>query len=353
MTLFVVALVLECALLTTIAAVIVLRRIMRIKRDRLTRQVEHRTAEGLKAWLLRGRGAQAYTDALSGIPAHVALHRLATAMTEHIPAEHRDELVPLLREAHWTAAIAGQAESRYWWRRLAAARLLAFTASADHRDVVTRLLDDPHPAVRTAATRCLARLQDPALIRLVLDRLPTFAPFVRASLTVTLRDVSHLALPEILARLEQPAEDEALETWVNVLEVLGAPEAYAALARLARHPSAAVRLAVARALKKQFHADASNVLADLLRDADWRVRAQAARSLGALGAHETTLLLATALADPAWWVRFRASLALAQMGETGRRVLRESRRASDRMARDMASLVCGLSEGSIIELTEA
>jgi hypothetical protein len=353
MTLFALALVLEGVLLAAIAMVVVLRRIIRMRRDRLTQHVEQQAARGLRAWLLEGHGARAYTDALDGVPSHIALHRLASAMTEHIPAEHRDELVVLLRDAKWTARITAQARSRYWWRRLAAARLLAFTATAHERELVRRMLDDAHPAVRTAATRCLVRLNDPALVALLLDRLPSFPPFVRAALTVTLRDVAHLALPEIMRRLERPAGSAELETLVNVLEVLGAPEAFDTLAGLAVHPSASVRLAVARALKRQFHADASKILADLLRDSDWRVRAQAARSLGALAAHETTPLLAAALADPAWWVRFRASLALAQMGETGRRVLRESRRAHDRMARDMASLVCGLSEGSIIELTEA
>lgn len=353
MTVFGFALVVEGTLLAAIATLVVARRAVRIRRDRLTCRLEERAARGLRAWLLEGHGARVYTEAFNDVPAHIALQRLAAAMTEHIPAEHRDELVVLLREAGWTRAIASQVGSRYWWRRLTAARLLAFTATIRERELVRRLMDDQHPAVRTAATRCLTRLNDPALVALLLDRLPTFPPFIRAALTVTLRDVAHITLPEILRRLERPATSDELETWVNVVEVLGSPEAYATLARLASHPEAAVRLAVARALKRQFHADASNVLVDLLRDEDWRVRAQAARSLGALAAHETTPLLAAALADPAWWVRFRASLALAQMGETGRRVLRESRRARDRMARDMASLVCGLSEGSIIELTEA
>ncbi len=353
MSLFFVALAVEGVLLAVIALLVVAHRVLRVRSDRAALLVEARTAAGLRAWLLEGRGAQAYTQALSGIPPHIALHRLATAMTEHIPLEHRDELVVLLRDAQWTAAIARQAASRLWWRRLAAARLLAFTASPSDRARVRRLLDDPHPAVRTAATRCLPRVDDPELVTLVLDRLPNLAPLVRAALTVTLRDLASHAVPALLARLTSPASPRELETWINVAEVIGAPQVYPHLAVMARHEEAAVRLAVARALKRQFHSDASDVLETLLRDSDWRVRAQAARSLGSLGAHEKTAALATALADTAWWVRFRASLALAQMGEPGRRVLKESRRASDRMARDMSSLVCGLSDGSIIELTEA
>lgn len=353
MSLFFVALAVEGLLLAVIAVLVVLHRVLRVRRDRVGRLVEARTAAGLRAWLLEGQGAHVYTKALTGIPPHIALHRLATAMTEHIPLEHRDELVVLLRDAQWTATIARQAASRFWWRRLAAARLLAFTAAPSDRVRVRRLLDDPHPAVRTAATRCLPRVNDPELVALVLDRLPPLAPLVRAALTVTLRELASHTVPALLARLANAASSRDLETWINVAEVIGAPEAYPHLAALARHEEAVVRLAVARALKRQFHSNASDVLAMLLSDDDWRVRAQAARSLGALGAHEKTPALETALADSAWWVRFRASLALAQMGEPGRRVLKASRHASDRMARDMSSLVCGLSDGSIIELTEA
>lgn len=353
MSLFGVALAVEGLLLVIIVALVVCHRCIRVRRDRVALAVEARTSAGLRAWLLEGKGAQAYTHALSDIPPHIALHRLATAMTEHIPIEHRDELVALLRDERWTAVIARQAASRLWWRRLAAARLLAFTASPADRERVRRLLDDVHPAVRTAATRCLPCVGDASLVTLVLDRLPPLAPLVRAALTVTLRDVASHTVPELLTRLMKPASPREVETWVNVAEVLGAPEVYPQLAVLSEHESAGVRLAVARALKRQFHSDASDVLVRLLCDDDWRVRAQAARSLGALGAHEKTDALATALTDPAWWVRFRASLALAQMGEPGRRVLKQSRRASDRMARDMSSLVCGLSDGSIIELTEA
>lgn len=353
MTLFTFALIFEGILLAAIALVVIIYRLAAVRRARIASTLEARSAEGLRAWLLQGQGPQAYTSALLGFPPHIALHRLATAMAEHIPPEYRDELVSLLRDSRWTGTISRQAASRYWWRRLAAARLLAFTATKADRATVRQLLDDKHPAVRTAATRCLPRLDDPYLVALVLDRLPTLTPLVRASLTVTLRELLPHTLPAVLGRLERPASSAELETWINVLEVLGAAEAFEPLARHATHASAEVRLAVARALKRQFHMDASDVLARLLADVDWRVRAQAARSLGALGAHEKTPQLATALADPAWWVRFRASLALAQMGETGRRVLRASRHANDRMARDMSSLVCGLSDGSIVELTEA
>ena len=153
MTLFTLALIIEAVLLATIALVVIIYRVTAVRRARIASRLEARSAEGLRAWLLQGQGPQAYTSALTGFPPHIALHRLATAMAEHIPPEYRDELVSLLRDSRWTKTISRQAASRFWWRRLAAARLLAFTATKADSATVRQLLDDKHPAVRTAATR--------------------------------------------------------------------------------------------------------------------------------------------------------------------------------------------------------
>jgi len=90
-----------------------------------------------------------------------------------------------------------------------------------------------------------------------------------------------------------------------------------------------------------------------LSDTDWRVRAQAARSLGVLGDPAVVAALAESLTDRIWWVRFRSALSLCQLGEPGRRVLRATRDGTDPYASQMASMVSGLSPGSVLELTEA
>jgi HEAT repeat protein len=82
------------------------------------------------------------------------------------------------------------------------------------------------------------------------------------------------------------------------------------------------------------------------------VRATAARSLGQLGAGTAAPVLAPLIADPVWGVRLRAALALAQVGERGRAALRAAREGTDRYARDMATLVSGLSDGAVLELAD-
>jgi HEAT repeat protein len=82
------------------------------------------------------------------------------------------------------------------------------------------------------------------------------------------------------------------------------------------------------------------------------VRAGAARSLGQLGAGSAAVVLAPLLSDPVWQVRLFAGLALAQVGERGRAALRTAREGSDRFARDMATMVSGLSDGAVLELAD-
>jgi hypothetical protein len=59
------------------------------------------------------------------------------------------------------------------------------------------------------------------------------------------------------------------------------------------------------------------------------------------------------LSDRVWLVRVRAAISLAQMGERGRAALRAARAGDDRFARDMATMVTGLTEGAILEMGDA
>ena len=228
----------------------------------------------------------------AGIPATHSAARLATARRTH-SAGVRDDGQPAAR-LRWTGTILASAASPLLVASLGGRAPAGVRDKADERRA--QLLDDKHPAVRTAATRCLPRLDDPHLVALVLDRLPTLTPLVRASLTVTLRELLAYTLPAVLGRLERPASSAELETWINVLEVLGAAEAFEPLARHATHASAEVRLAVARALKRQFHMDASDVLARLLDDVDCRCSRAGSSLVSALVCEREDAALATAIA---------------------------------------------------------
>ena len=60
--------------------------------------------------------------------------------------------------------------------------------------------------------------------------------------------------------------------------------------------------------------------------------------------------LAPLLADRVWLVRLRAALSLAQLGERGRAALRVANEGNDRFAREMATMVSGLTDGAVLEL---
>jgi hypothetical protein len=60
-----------------------------------------------------------------------------------------------------------------------------------------------------------------------------------------------------------------------------------------------------------------------------------------------------AVRDRAWWVRYRAALALAQIGGEARgRLLLVVSRGGDPLARDMSTLVAGLSSAAVVEMSE-
>jgi HEAT repeat protein len=110
---------------------------------------------------------------------------------------------------------------------------------------------------------------------------------------------------------------------------------------------------VAKALARHPGPEAAKTLVMLLTDSDFSVRALAARGLGQLGSATVVPALAPLLADRVWQVRLRAALSLAQLGERGRAALRAAREGNDRFAREMATMVSGLTDGAVLELGDS
>lgn len=241
--------------------------------------------------------------------------------------------------------------SPLWWRRFAAARALARIADASDRDLLLRLLGDPHPAVQSAASESLRRYADPELIRRVIDGLSSASSAVRAHQMTILAGHADVAAPMLLDRIREDAPAHKLYAYINAAAALGDPACMTRVGELSTHPHAEVRVAVARVLRSGVGESAHVKLLSMLRDPDWRVRAQAARGLGAMNDPRTVDALLRAIADPTWWVRFRAALALAAMGDVGHDALARALEHQDRYARDMAALVSGLSESSLAELS--
>ncbi|HEY0997935.1 MAG TPA: HEAT repeat domain-containing protein [Gemmatimonadaceae bacterium] len=329
--------------------------INRGRRDRARRRRDAATGilrEPVHRWMIGTGSADQVAALLAALPPGLALQQLGALAGTRASAGQMAELVAAIEGDPWIDTLLQQCDSRFWWKRLEAARLLGIVGTPRHRDALRRLLDDPHPAVQVAATTALPRTADLDAVSLALDRLPARGAVVRLYQFGVLRATHLFTVPALLERLHADAPAAHLEVWIGLAEAIGEPALVARVITLASHPEAMVRVAVARALRGWFHPDAARVLRELLDDPDWRVRAQAARGLGNLADMASAEPLARALTDPSWWVRFRAGLALAQLGERGRALLRDTRAGSDRYAAEMAALVSGLSRGSVVELSE-
>ena len=329
-----------------------------INRSRLSWRRRGRTtaastlSDPVKQWLVGEGDAAAVASAMRRVPADFALEQLVGVLASRVAGATRDELAVALREERWVQRSLRRSRSPVWWRRLAAARLLAVVGGERDRTMLRELLADRNPAVQTAATASLRRLADAQLVEFVLDQLPARPIAVRRYQFAELKETWQLTTPLLLQRITASAGAAHLEVWISLAESIGSAELLARVVALHQHPAPSVRIAAARALKRYYHPDSVAALGRLLADDDWRVRGQAARALGTLRASDAVGALGKAVYDSSWWVRFRAGLALAQIGEPGRRVLREVRDAGDPFAADMATMVSGLSEGGIVELAE-
>ena len=324
------------------------------RRAYLAQEAATSVAEPLNRWLVGRGSADAVAAYLRGLAPDMALEQVTRLATLRVAPERHAGLAAAMEKDAWVIRALGGATSRRWWKRLGAVRLLAVVGKPVHRLALRRLLLDRHPAVQLAAASCLSRVNDAELVSLVVETLPRRPVAVRHYLFGALKECWHHTVPLLEARLRADAPAERLQVWVNLAEAIPTPEILARVLRLHAHRAPGVRLAVARALKHYFHADAVAALDRLLVDEDWRVRAQAARALGALHATASIGPLGRALHDDAWWVRFRAGLSLAQLGEPGRRVLRAAREeGNDLFAREMATMISGLPDGGVLELADA
>lgn len=323
------------------------------RQGRASAAVAAQLAVPVQAWLVGEGSVDDVARILAQLSVDLALEQAIVIATSRAASTQRDAFAAAIQDARWVEAVLARATSRRWWRRLDAARLLAVVAAPRHRDLLRRLLDDPHPAVQGLAAASIPRVADFDAVARLLDRLPERSAVVRLYQFSMLKECWWLATPALLARLTPDAPVPLLETWINLAETIATSDVLERVWMLRAHPDALVRLAVARALKRYFHPAAEAALLVFLSDDDWRVRALAARSLGTLGDAAAAPRLAALLEDRHWWVRFRSGLALAQLGEEGRRALRHARGSGDRYAAEMAAMVSGLSPGSVTELSEA
>lgn len=310
-------------------------------------------AEPLRRLMLGEDKGESLARRLELLRPEVAARELLAIGGARLSADQRRDLATLVREAPWVEQIIAQAGSRRWWKRLEAARLLVVVCKESDGPLVAHLLLDSHPAVTSAATAALGNCASPALVTIVVTGLPSRAPAVRLQQCIALRRHAASATAVVVRWLTMPAPPASLRAWIQLAGVLGTPAALAAVVPFASHADVDVRTSAARALRFCFSAEGVEAVVRLLRDEDWRVRAAAARAVGALNVRDAIPTLIDAMHDEAWWVRFRAGLALADLSQEGQSALASVRASPDPFARDMATLVSGLSDGSRLELTSA
>ncbi|HEY7860494.1 MAG TPA: hypothetical protein VIB98_03575, partial [Gemmatimonadaceae bacterium] len=124
----------------------------------------NRVAEPLQKWLLGIGTATDVASVLRRLPERDALDQLTIHVAPKAAPEHVAQLARSLREDRWVRRILAQADSRWWWRRLDAARLLSVVGSVRDRALLRQLLGDRHAAVQAAVSTCLTRVGDRALI---------------------------------------------------------------------------------------------------------------------------------------------------------------------------------------------
>lgn len=278
---------------------------------------------------------------LRGLPMSLRL-RLLVALAPSIDPSESTPLNRVARAVGVMARAEALCESRFWWRRLKGARLLAlFGGGAGTR---VRLLRDPHPAVRALAVEWAAADPTPESV----EALVGFLTDPRQADLFTVQDAlfrgGAAAVPP-LARFLECGVGAGLEPALRIGAALADPRLVPPAIRLCSAADAGVRAAAAELLGATGGSDSTGVLADLLDDDDPVVRAAAARALGRLRFWRSAPRLADRMRDTAWPVRRSAGLALLAAGPPGQLMLRRMLGDSNSFAADMARQVLDLPAG--------
>jgi len=345
--------IIQVMFLVLLLAFLIVRRLYDRRQRAAFEATKGQLAVPLRNWLVAGGHPEPVVAVLREMPRGTSVGYLALLARQTIPDANRDELAVALRGEVWLRHALDQAYSRWWWRRLEAARALSIIAEPRDRHLVLALFFDEHPAVQVAAAGALPRVADAEVMGKVLDRLDGLPKVVRHYVTSVLRRSQGLVGPLLAERIEKGADFAALAAWIELAEAIAETRSVAAALTRADHPATAVRRTIARALRRMPGPATEAALVKLLADRDATVRSAAARTLGELGSRGAVPSLVPMLSDGVWLVRVRAAVSLAQLGERGRAALRAARAGEDRFARDMATMVTGLTEGAILEMGDA
>ena len=306
--------------------------------------------EPLRAFLIRGESPARLALALSRLRRSVAARQLQRIGGTLLAPEQLRALAVLVRKDAWVGRTLKRGTSRWWWKRMEAARLLTMVYGERDRALLEKLVMDDEPAVASAAAAALSAHADAALVEEVIRNFHRFPRTVRLRQMHCLRSHAGIASPLLLHALDRASSADELKMMVEFAEILGTPSVLTAIIPLATHPDPDVRANVARALRAAFVPGAVETAELLMNDTDWHVRAAAARALEGLNATAAIPALGEALGDAQWWVRYRAGVALSGLGELGRVALEDAVVGDDVLASEMAIAVGDLSDANRLDL---
>jgi HEAT repeat protein len=308
--------VLSLALMT----VLVIRRVVS---DARLRRREARRKEMLD-WLL---------EYLTGVSPAMAAEFIETEddaeivseVIEHLlrslRGEERERLVAVLRSLGGIEKRLAELRHGKEWQRVAAANTLRYLEGEGVLDGLRGALDDPSPAVRSAAARALFGQHALGSVKVLVEKLVIEAgvpPHALRDIFRRLGPAFHAELLEVL----QSGDEQARVVAIDALGHSGDLQAVEPLLGLLDGASKEIAANVFRALAILGDPRAVPAVLQGLRHPDWEVRCQAALCAGQIRAHEARSILTELLDDSVWWVRYRAAEALFELGERGISVLR-------------------------------
>ncbi|HKC38452.1 MAG TPA: HEAT repeat domain-containing protein [Gemmatimonadales bacterium] len=339
--------IVQGALLAALLVLIILNRWFRLRRSTRLNPRREAVDASMRRWAAGSTPMAGVLVGLARLPTPLAIDALVK-WSARVPGERWRQLAEALEHHWWARLVRTNATSARWWKRLECARFLSVAAVPRDVDRLTRLINDPHPAVHVAAVASLERMENTALTLTALDRLPLLAPTVQAYYAAMLLRSRPVVIEHLQKRLRR-TDDPALARLAEFAARLAEPGLRERLTALADHADSEVRIQSARALGSFPHRESVAALRRLVTDDAWAVRAQAVRSLGMITDASTLPLVKAALQDNVWWVRLRAALALMRFAAPGRNALLEAEIGANPFASAMAKMVLGLPAQALAE----
>ena len=202
------------------------------------------------------------------------------------------------------------------------------------------LLDEQNEEIVPVTVRALSKIGTREALEAVLERLPGLysrSLVSRKSIESSLRNFGPAAVPDLVRYGERYGDPVSKASVLEVLGVLGAPEALPLAFRNLGHGDSEVRakgLKVIGAAGGGLPPEEKDRVVALLDDPVWFVRLQAAKALGILRHDKAEPFLAKRLIDSNWQVRNAAATALVLTSDHAIGVFLDTLGATDRYAKE-------------------